>query len=332
MTIPSKLRIHLASDDPPTGPYRLDRERFEAAGLAFPETFRRLRPSYSVDTAGFREGIRDAEVLIGWKFPREGLARHAPRLRWIQLTGAGVDHLYPLDWLPPGVRLLTASGIHTKKSFEYCLLGMLAIHTRLRRMVDNQRLRRWAKIQTGTLPGKTALVVGLGAVGTGAARAARTLGMRVLGCRRGARSHALVDELFRPDEIHRALPQADYLVLAAPLTSETTGMIGERELRLLPPGAGLVNLARGRLVSQSALVSALEDGRLAGAFLDVVWPEPHPPESPLWSAPNLFLTPHVGADDIERYVPLVFRIALQNLARFFAGQPLVNEVVPELGY
>ena len=156
--------------------------------------------------------------------------------------------------------------------------------------------------------------------------------MRVLGCRRGARSHALVDELFRPDEIHRALPQADYLVLAAPLTSETTGMIGERELRLLPPGAGLVNLARGRLVSQSALVSALEDGRLAGAFLDVVWPEPHPPESPLWSAPNLFLTPHVGADDIERYVPLVFRIALQNLARFFAGQPLVNEVVPELGY
>ncbi len=326
------LRVHLATDDPEYIPYRLDRTRFEAAGREFPDVFGRLAPTYSDDFRGFREGMRDAEVLIGWKFPREALIEAAPRLRWIQLVGAGVDHLAPFDWLPPGVRLLTASGVHTGKSFEYFLLGILAIHTRLRRLMRRQRRRRWSKIQTGTVPGKTALVIGLGAVGTGAARAAKTLGMRVLGYRRSARPHEHCDELVAPEDLHRALPCADYLLLAAPLTRETLGLIGERELALLPEGAGLVNLGRGRLVSQPALVAALESGRLAGAFLDVVWPEPHPPESPLWEAPNLILTPHVGADDIEQYIPLCYRIALRNFDRYFRGLPLRNEVDLELGY
>ena len=203
MSIPETLRVHLATDSTEAGYYGLDRERFETAGAAFPETFRRLRPSYSNDEAGFVRGVRDADVLIGWKFPRPGLAGRAPHLRWVQLIGAGVDHLYPLDWLPPGVKLITASGVHTRKSFEYVLMGLVALHTRLPQLAEHQRRRTWKKIQTGTLPGKTALVIGLGAVGTGAAEAARTLGMRVLGVRRTARPHRFVDELFGPMTFRR---------------------------------------------------------------------------------------------------------------------------------
>ncbi len=331
MSIPRTLRVHLASD-PGAGPYRLDRERFEAAGAGFPETFRRLRPSYSDDDAGFFRRVRDAEVLIGWKFPRRDLASRAPGLRWVQAIGAGVDHLYPLDWLPPEVELLTASGVHTHKSFEYVLMALVALHTRLPRLLEHQRRREWRKIQTGTLPGKTALVIGLGAVGTGAARAARTLGMRVLGVRRTSRPHPLVDELFAPEDLARALPRAEFVVLAAPLTPDTLEILGERELSLLPEGAGIVNLGRGRLIAQSALEAGLRSGRFGGAFLDVVWPEPLPEASTLWDAPGLILTPHVGADDIERYVPEVFRIALDNLERFFTARPLRNVVDRRRGY
>ncbi|MCY4056665.1 MAG: hypothetical protein OXG44_01555, partial [Gammaproteobacteria bacterium] len=128
MSIPETLRVHLATDPSESGYYRLDRERFENAGKEFPDAFRRLRPTYSNDEAGFVRGVRDADVLIGWKFPRPGLAERAPKLRWVQLIGAGVDHLYPLDWLPAGVKLITASGVHTKKSFEYVLMGLIALH------------------------------------------------------------------------------------------------------------------------------------------------------------------------------------------------------------
>ncbi len=329
---PTPLRVHLASDSVETEHYRLDPARFEAAGREFPDTFRRLAPSYSNDDAGFARGVADAEVLIGWKFSREGLARRAPRLRWIQLIGAGVDHLYPLDWLPPGVQLANASGVHTGKSFEYALMSLVALFTGLPRLIDHQRARRWSKIQTGTLPGRTALVIGLGAVGTGAAGAAKTLGMRVLGVRRSRRRHRHADRVFPFAELRDALPEADFVILAAPLTRETREILGAEEIALLPRGAGIVNLGRGRLIAQPALVAALKSGHLGGAFLDVAWPEPHPPDGPLWDAPNLILTPHVGADDIENYVPLVFRIALENLTRDLAGRPLRNRVRPELGY
>ena len=332
MTIPETLRVHLATDSDESGHYRLDRKRFEAAGREFPGAFRRLRPSYSSDEAGFVRGVRDADVLVGWKFPRAGLGERAPNLRWVQLIGAGVDHLYPLDWLPPGVKLITASGVHTGKSFEYVLMGLIALHTRLPQLAGYQRQRTWKKIQTGTLPGKTAAVIGLGAVGTGAAQAARTLGMRVLGVRRTRRPHRFADELFGPDDLDRVLPRSDYVVLAAPLTSGTREILGERELALLPEGAGIVNLGRGRLINQDALEAGLRSGRLGGAFLDVVWPEPHPPESTLWDAPNLFITPHVGADDIKNYIPMVFRLGLDNLDRFFAGKRLRNVVNRRRGY
>ncbi len=326
------LRVHLASDASESRHYKLDRARFEAVGREFPETFERLVPSFSDGEDGFLRGVRDAEVLIGWKFPRPDLETRAPRLRWIQLIGAGVDHLYPLDWLPPGVRLTNASGVHTGKSFEYTLMALVALFTKLPRLIEYQRERKWAKIQTGTLPGRTALVVGLGAVGTGAARAAKTLGMRVLGVRRTLRPHRLADRVHAFPELRAVLPEADFVILAAPLTAETEGLLGAAEIALLPRGAGVVNLGRGRLIAQPALVEALRSGQLGGAFLDVAWPEPHPPEGPLWDAPNLILTPHVGADDIENYVPLVFRIAFGNLARYLAGKPLRNRVRTKLGY
>ncbi len=327
-----RVRVHLATDPGVDWYYRMDRERFEAAGREFPDTFRQIAPSWSDEDEGFRRGVRDAEILIGWKFPKDRLAERAPALRWIQLNGAGVDHLYPLDWLPPGVGLANASGVHTGKSFEYVLMALVALNNRLPRLVGYQQARRWRKIQSGTLPGRTALVVGLGAVGTGAARAAKTLGMRVLGVRRSGRPHEHVDELFRPEALRQALPRADYVVLATPLTGETTEILGAEEIALLPDGAGVVNLGRGRLIHQPSLEAALGRGKLGGAFLDVATPEPLPPESTLWDAPDLIVTPHVGADDIERYIPQCLRIALENIRRDLAGEPLRNLVDPALGY
>ncbi len=329
----AKLRVHLASDAAEPGYYSLDRARFEAAGREFPDTFRRLAPSYSAgDEEEFVRGVADAEVLIGWKFPRADLANRAPHLKWIQLIGAGVDHLQPFDWLPPGAQLTNASGVHTEKSFEYTLMALVALFTRLPRLLEQQRQRKWSKIQTGTLPGRTALVIGMGAVGTGAARAAEALGMRVLGVRRSRRPHRYADRVVPFTELPSALPHADFVVLAAPLTAETRELLGAAEIARLPRGAGIVNLGRGRLIAQPALTAALRSGQLGGAFLDVAWPEPHPPDGPLWDAPNLILTPHVGADDIENYVPLVFRIALENLTRHLAGKRLRNRVRFDLGY
>ena len=332
MSIPETLRVHLATDPSESGYYRLDPERFENAGKAFPDAFRRLRPTYSDDEAGFVRGVRDADVLIGWKFPRPGLAERAPKLRWVQLIGAGVDHLYPLDWLPAGVKLITASGVHTKKSFEYVLMGLIALHTRLPRLAAHQRARTWKKIQTGTLPGKTALVIGLGAVGTGAAEAARTLGMRVLGVRRTARRHRFVDELFRPEELPAALPRADYVVLAAPLTSDTKEILGERELALLARGGGDREPGPGPADRPDGARSRSPERTARGRLPRRGVAGTASPGEHALGRPNLFITPHVGADDIENYIPVVFSIALDNLARFFAGRRLRNVVNRRRGY
>jgi phosphoglycerate dehydrogenase-like enzyme len=175
-------------------------------------------------------------------------------------------------------------------------------------------------------------MVGVGRIGAEAARLARRLGMRVLGVRRSGKAHPSVHRMFKPARLREAFRQADFVVVTAPLTPETRGLIGAKELDALPKHAGLVNLGRGAVVDYDALMGKLWRKELSGAVLDVFPEEPLPPESPLWSTPNVILSPHCAVDDGRVYAERCIEIFLDNLRRYLAGRPLRNVVDPKLGY
>jgi phosphoglycerate dehydrogenase-like enzyme len=156
--------------------------------------------------------------------------------------------------------------------------------------------------------------------------------MRVLGVRRSGRPHRYVDEMFRPDELDRVLPRADFVLVTAPVTRETRGMIGKRELALFKRGAGFINLGRAEVVDYEVLRRKLKRGELSGAVLDVFDPEPLPKSSPLWATPNLVITPHVASDDREAYIPRTMDLLFDNVRRYLEGKPLKNRVVPSREY
>jgi phosphoglycerate dehydrogenase-like enzyme len=191
--------------------------------------------------------------------------------------------------------------------------------------VTNQRLRRWEQIFTDPVAGKTVVVIGMGRIGGEAARRAKQLGMRVIGVRRSGARHRDVDRMYRVEALAKALPQADFVLVAAPLTAETRGLIGRRELDLLKPAAGLVNMGRAGIVDYEALAAKLERRELAGAVLDVFHPEPLPSRTALWRCPNLIITPHVSSDALD-YMSHVLRIFATNVGRYLSGRPLKNAV------
>lgn len=305
-------------------------ERFEAAARRYPALRRRLVVAFGSDPAAFAAGIREAEVLLAGTFPREDLAARAPRLRWIQSTNAGVEDVLPV--LPPGVILTNASGVHGPKAAEFALTALLMLNHAIPRFVTQQREGRWAPCFTSVIAGRTALVVGVGAMGAAVGRLCRRFGLRVLGIRRSGRPHPAVEAMYTPRHLPRLLPRADFLVLTVPHTAETRGLIGKAELDRLRPHAGVVNLGRGPVLDHAALADKLRRGELAGAVLDVVDPEPLPPDSPLWSTPNLIITPHCAVDDAAAYVPRALDIFFANVARYLAGRPLRNRVDPARGY
>jgi phosphoglycerate dehydrogenase-like enzyme len=163
-------------------------------------------------------------------------------------------------------------------------------------------------------------------MGGAVAEAARDLGLRVLGVRRSGAPHPAVDRMYRPDQLDDVLPEADYLVLAAPLTKETTRLIDRRRCGILKRGVGFLNIGRGGSVDHDALVEALQSGTIASAIIDVYDPEPLPPDSPLWHVDNLILMPHVTSDDEDQYIPKTLDLAFENARRLAAGEPLVNVV------
>ncbi len=337
-----KVRIHIKNNhaSPGTFPntpegevvFTITRERFEAAAARHPATAARLDVFIDWDLDNFRESMRSAEVLIAWNLPTEGLAEAAPNLKWIYCVGAGVEHLCPLDWLPPGVTLINNSGVHAAKAGEYGLMAILMLHNSLPRFCTNQRAGRYESIYSTPIAGKTVVIVGVGSLGGAVAGHAKRLGLRVLGVSRHGRPSPDLDQAYTTDALDEVLPQADFVFLATPLTPETRGLMDRRRLDLMKPGAGLVNIGRAAVVDYGALAERLEDGRLGGAILDVFDPEPLPADSPFWQVPNLIVTPHVSADDGNAYVPLTLDLFFDNMTRYLAGEPLVNRVDPALGY
>ena len=337
-----RVKVHVknnhASPDtfPPTvegeAVFTITRERYEAEVARYPDLAECLDVFIDWDLDHFEESMKSAEVLVTWDLPTTDLARVAPRLRWIHIIGAGVEHLCPMDWLPPGVTVVNNRGAHAAKGGEFGLMAMLMLHNHLPAILANQRRHHWESLFSTPVAGKTLLVVGTGHIGRGAARCCRALGVHVIGVSRHGRAVEEVDEVHPVAELDRVLPRADFVFVAIPFTPETRNLIDRRRQSLLKPGAGLVNVGRAATVDYEALANNLRSGHLAGAIIDVFDPEPLPPESELWDVPNLLVTPHVSADDGTTYVAMTLELVFRNMHRYLAGEPLENVVRPELGY
>lgn len=271
-----------------------------------------------------------AEVLLAWRFPLEALEA-AGRLRWIQLTAAGVEHLVAARDRLRHLVVTNARGIHGDLMADYAAGVLVLLHWGFPRLFRHQQARRWVPQATAPLAGMTLGLVGLGAIGQAIARRAAAFGLEVLGVRRGSGPVPGVSQVFGPGDLRAVLPRCDFVVLAVPETAETRGMMGEAELRRMKPGAYLVNLARGAVVDEAALLRALRERWIAGAALDVFAQEPLPPDHPLWTLDNVVVTPHIAGEPAD-YLERLTALFVDNYRRFAAGESLRNVVDLDRGY
>lgn len=272
--------------------------------------------------------IGEAEVLFGWRVPRE-LYPRARRLRWAHAMAAGVDWLLVPE-LPAPVTVTRTQGVYGPWMAEYVAGWCLWVTQRMEAYRAAQHAREWrADLLPQRLHGRTLCLVGLGDIGRAIARAARALGMRVTGVSRSGRAVPGVVRTFRLRDLRRALGDADVVVLVVPLTAETRGLVGEPELAAMRPGAWLINVARGAVVDEPALAAALDSGHLAGAILDVFATEPLPKAHPWWGRENVVVTPHIAGPDYAEELTAVFN---DNLRRYLAGRRLRWVVDRRRGY
>jgi glyoxylate/hydroxypyruvate reductase len=259
-----------------------------------------------------------------------------PRLRWIQATSAGVGKLAERVGLTASpVAVTTASGVHARPLAEFAVLAMLLFGKDVLRLGREQRDHRWERFAGEEVAGKTVCVVGLGKIGREVARLSRALDARVVGTVReiGDRvpEELGVERLEPAEQLDELLPLTDVLVLATPHTALTHRLLDARRLALLKPGAILVNIARGDIVDEAALIAALRSGALRGAALDVFEHEPLPPESPLWDLPNVLVSPHSGSTVPAENARIV-ELFQDNIRRYLDGRPLLNLLDKELLY
>ncbi len=327
-----KLEVHIKNNREGEAVFRITSERLAEALARHADVAPRIEARLDWDLDDFDRSMATADTLVPWALPTENLAARAPKLKWIHIIGAGIEHLLPLDWLPPGVALVNNRGVHAPKSGEYGAMAVLMLNNHLPRLVTQQRAAAFEPIFSTPAAGKTLAVIGVGKMGGAVARQAKKLGLYIIGVRRHGRRARWVDEMYGPEGIDEVLRRADFVLVTAPLTPETENLIDRRRLDLMKPGAGLINMSRARVVDYRALAEKLRRGSLAGAILDVFDPEPLPPSSPLWRTPNLIVTPHVSSDDDVSYVPLTLDLFFDNVRRYLAGRPLRNRVRPKLGY
>lgn len=280
--------------------------------------------------------IANAEVLLGYCTPE--IVEAAPKLRWLQHYGTGVDHCV----MSPSVKQRDFILTNMKRTAgppiaEHVIAMMMALARNLPAFHAAQREGRWERAGFANAPmievgGKTMLVVGLGGIGTEIARRAAGLGMRVIATRRSSREgYDFVEYVGLSDELHDLAGQADVVVNALPLTDETTGIFNQAFFAVVKPGAYFISIGRGKSTITDDLIAALEDGRLAGAGLDVTDPEPLPADHPLWKQPNVIITPHL-AWVTDRGFERGWLVIRENLRRYINGERLLNVVDIERGY
>ena len=277
--------------------------------------------------------LADTDVIFGFVPPKD-IMKRAPHLKWFQATSAGVDrHIGTEIWQSKAL-ITGASGIHATPIGEFIMGLMLMFAKNAPLGFKMMQTKKWDRYASGTLRGKTVGIVGLGHIGMEVARLAKAFGMRVIGTRRSAKQAGKaknVDLLLPASRMKEMLGQADYVALCCPLTADTRHIIGEAELKAMKPAARLINIGRGELIDEAALIKALQEKRIAGAGLDVTEREPLPPDSPLWDLDNIILSPHVSGG-MEDYMLRAAELFTDNLQRYLAGKKLRNLVNRKRGY
>jgi len=255
----------------------------------------------------------------------------APGARWVHIRSAGVDgSVYPELAERPLV-VTNARGVFSRSLAEFVLAAVFHFAKDLRRLMRNQDRRVWEAHTPRLVGGQTMGIVGYGDIGRATAQMARALGMRVVALRRSGTADPSTDEMFPPSRLHDLMAASDFVVLATPLTDETRGLVDGKAIAAMKRTAVLVNVGRGPVVQEAALVAALQAGAIGGAALDVFETEPLPAASPLWSLDNVLLSPH-SADHTPGWLENAMTCFLANLRRFLAGEPLENPVDPRRGY
>jgi phosphoglycerate dehydrogenase-like enzyme len=302
-------------------------------------------PSFARDAEGearWRALLDRAEVLFGVpEDSTEGLAEVVnglPRLRWVHATSAGAGEQVRKAGLSPEalkrVVITTSSGVHAVPLAEFAILGLLAMAKELPRLIEDQRARAWPEVRRPfrELSGQTLFLLGLGEIGREVARLGKALGMRTVGFRRTeGPPPEWVDEVHGPQRLAELAGQADAMVVSLPMTEQTAGLVDRATIERLPASCIFVNIGRGGVVDEPALIDALRDRRIAGAVLDVFATEPLPADSPLWTLPNVLVTPHAAALS-ARENERIAELFADNLRRYLDGRPLRNVVEPGLYY
>lgn len=299
------------------------------------ETQGRVKPA-NITVAFSDTRIQDAwdsaNILVARKLDPHAISR-TNSLRFIQATSAGLDEFLPIDWLPANAILCNASGVHAEKAREFGPMAVLMLHEHVPAQITAHRMRYWNRNFRPTSHNKRVLIFGAGALGSAVADGLSNFKFQIFGIgRRDKGARAGFHRTFGPDALDSLLPETDILIIAAPLTPETQGRFGRRELSLLPEGASIMNISRPSLLDHEALVDLLVSKRLAGAILDVLEEEPLPSESPLWDVPNLMIFPHVSGDNPFDYARGCAKLLGRNLAALLDGRPLLSQVDPDLGY
>ncbi|MCB9140065.1 MAG: D-2-hydroxyacid dehydrogenase [Caldilineaceae bacterium] len=286
------------------------------------------------EEAAWQGLLAQADILFDFDHShRVDLPELAPRVRWIQATSAGIGQFVKRMGYAermPNTIFTTASGVHARPLAEYCMMAMLMHYKRLRHILAEQEAHHWEGYAGSDLEGRTLAVVGLGRIGREVARMGKCLGMRTVGTRARGEDES-VDRFYPPHALHAMLGEADAVVAIVPHTPETEGMFDAAAFSAMKPGAFFINIARGQVVDEEALISALRSGRLSGAALDVFATEPLPPESPLWDMENVLVSSH-SVSNSDRENARVTDLFCTNLRRYLAGEPLENVLDTERLY
>jgi phosphoglycerate dehydrogenase-like enzyme len=308
----------------------------------------------TVSVEGLADGpVDDVEVMLrGWlssdAFDR--ILARAPHLSWVHSATSGVERALTASSLERGLVVTNARGVFSRPIAEYVVMMILAVSRRLPQLLELQRERTWQPLEGAELRDVTVGIVGLGSIGRAVGALATAFGCRVVAVRRRGTGDAaplgaegegvdddpmvgevMLDRVGGPESLPELLAESDFIVLAAPLTPETENMINEETLRLVKPGSWLINVARGRLVDERALLRALRDGPLGGAVLDTFRDEPLPPMSSFYDLPNVIVTPHTAWSS-GRVLDRSIELFCDNLGRFAKGEQLLNVVDPAAGY
>jgi len=291
----------------------------------------------SNDAAKVRELAPQADVIVNGTSNPPLLSAAIPpakRARWIHSLWTGVDNVLCPEVLASPLPLTNGRGVFRRPLAEWTIGAMLYFAYRMRRMVRQQQAGVWEAFTTEEIQGKTLGIVGYGGIGSTAAELARPFGVRIVALRRRPElfnQDPLVDESFAPAQINDLMAASDYVLLAAPLTEETRGMIGAPQIAAMKPSGVLINVGRGAVVDEPALVQALETEKIRGAALDVFAVEPLPRGHPFYGLENVLLSPHT-ADHVQDFIHLAVECFLENLRRFQANEPLLNLVDKHAGY